>query len=74
MCVCKDHRPDSCVLRANASANVLLLCQNTLVAKPKNTAVETAARHLMEMLLTHTGQLLQACFYGGTFIWFSASS
>ena len=74
MCVNITDLTVTCVLHASVSAKVLLLCQSTLVAKPKNTAVENAARHLMEMLLTHTGQLLQTCFYGGVFVWFSASS
>lgn len=64
----------TCVWHASVSAKVLLLCRGTLVAKPKATAVGNAAHHLMEMLLTHTRQLLQTCFYGGAFIWFSASS
>lgn len=76
--MCEGHRLTmTCGLHASISAKVcksLLLCQSTLVAKPKSTAVENAASLLMEMLLTHTGQLLQTCFYGGTFIWFSAPS
>lgn len=76
MCVCvkTTDLTMTCVLHASVSAKVLLLCQSTFEAKPKTTAVEKAALHLMEMLLTHTGQLLQTCFYGGAFIWFSASS
>lgn len=74
VCVKNTGLTMTCVLHANVSAKVLLLCQSTFEAKPKATAVEKAACHLMEMLLTRTGQLLQTCFYGGTFIWFSASS
>lgn len=74
VCVKTTGLTMTCVLQANASAKVWLLCQSTFEAKPKTTAVEKAACHLMEKLLTHTGQLLPTCFYGGTFTWFSASS
>lgn len=74
VCVKTTGLTMTCVLHASVSAKVLLLCQSTFEAKLKTTAVEKAAHHLMEMLLTHTGQLLQTCFYGGAFVWFSASS
>lgn len=74
VCVKTTGLTMTCVLHVNVSEKVLLLCQSTFEAKPKGTAVEKAACHLMEMLVTHSGQLLQACFYGGAFIWFSASS
>lgn len=74
VCVKTTGLTMTCVLHASVSAKVLLLCQSTFEAKPKTTAVEIAALRLMEMHLTHTGQLLQTCFYGGAFIWFNASS
>jgi len=64
----------TCVLHASVSAKVLLLRHRAPVAEPQSTAVESAARHLMEALRTHTGQLLQPCFCGGASIWSSAAS